>query len=327
MRVLVCTDSIAGLSSAEAGRGLARAFRDASPDVAVAVVPAAPDGPALAAALAALGQRGPVVRCPPGAAGALDRDATSTDLGGALLAALADAPGTVVVDMTGARAPDGGAGILARLGATASGGRLDAGAAGLAGLTAVDLRAARAAVGTTRLVGVVPDEQRDDLLLGLRGLASRIGRREPTDPATMLAVDDALASLARAVGVADRPGLGAAGGAALAILALGGTITTGVGHCADVAGIERTAVQADVIVTGADAIGFADRGGPVVAHVAALAERSLRPCVAVAREVHVSARELRTFGLESAHPVGGDAHLRPDELAARAAGVARTWTW
>ncbi|WP_040161820.1 glycerate kinase [Nigerium massiliense] len=324
MRVLVCTDAVGGLSSAEAGTALGRAFRRAGA-AGVAVVPAASGGQALAAALAALGRPLPVLDGGGPQASAFVPTASSGLDAGVLREALEMRPDALVLDLTRTDAPDGGAGLLAALGA--SGASLTGGALGLQGLDALDLGPARALLGTTRLIGVIPDAQRDDQLLGLRGLASRRGRETGADPADMLAVDTALSGLAARLGVTDRPGLGAAGGAGLAVLGLGGELTTGVDLCLDVAGASRSAAQADLVVTGADTIGFVDRGGPVVAELSGLAERALRPCIAVARRVDVSARELRTFGLEAAHAVGGAEAMASDELTERTVGVARTWTW
>ncbi|WP_342372036.1 glycerate kinase [Propioniciclava soli] len=343
MRVLICTDSIGALASADAGAALGRAFRAAAPATQVAVVPMASGGDALGAALGVLGDDAVVVRAPGDAHrdihGDIHRDAdrdapawehlvhaSSAGLGEALLRALADAPARVVVDLTALVTHDGGAGLLHALGARADV-ALDAGAAGLAGLTDVDLTPARAALGAADLIAVVPAAELGDLLLGLRGLAARRGHAAGIDPAVMLATDAALGALASALGQADAPGLGAAGGCVLALAALGAEVTSGPALCAQVAGLERTAGLADVLVTGADTLDFATRGGDVVAEVAATAGRVLRPCVAVARRVDVSARELRTFGLEVAYELGGEPDLDADGLTARAGGVASSWTW
>lgn len=340
MRVVICTDRIGALASSDAGAALGRAFVAARAGTQVAVVPMGAGGPDLAAALADLGSDAVVVRDPDAVGVHLHHDhvhgdetptgvdpaSTSLGVGRELASALATRPGRVVVDLTGLLTHDGGAGILHALGATADA-ALDAGAGGLTGLTAVDLAPARERVGDTELVGVVDPNELGDLLLGLRGLTSRRGRAANTDPALMLATDAALGALAGALGVTDAPGLGAAGGAALALVALGGWITSGPALCAQVAGLERTASQADVLVTGADHVDFATRGGDVVPEVAAIAERALRPCIVVARRVDVSGRELRTFGVEVAYPLGGDADLAADELTRRAAGVASSWTW
>ncbi|MDO5533604.1 MAG: glycerate kinase [Propionibacteriaceae bacterium] len=340
MRILVCTDRIGALASADAGAALGRAFVAARPGTQVAVVPMAAGGPDLAAALAALGETAPVVRDPDAEAGhrhhdhvhgdeeptGVDPASTSVGVGRALAAALASRPARVVVDLTGITTHDGGAGILAALGATGDV-PLDAGAGGLAGLSRLDLAAARERVGDTELVAVVDPSELGDMLLGLRGLTSRRGRAAGTDPALMLSTDAALGALAGALGVPDAPGLGAAGGAALALVALGGWVTSGPALCAQVADLERTASLADVVVTGADHVDFATRGGAVVPKLAALGERVLRPVIVVARVVDVSGRELRTFGVEVAYPVGGESDLGSAELTERAAGVASSWTW
>lgn len=340
MRVAICTDRIGALASPDAGAALGRAFVSARPGTQVAVVPLASGGPDLALALGALGDGAVVVRDPGAVDGhvhhdhthgdeeptGVDPSSTSARLGRALAGALASRPARLVVDLTGLVTHDGGAGILAALGATADV-PLDAGAGGLTGLTTLDMAPARARVGNTELVAVVDPDELQDMLLGLRGLTSRRGRAAGTDPALMLSTDAALGTLAGALGVPDAPGLGAAGGAVLALTALGAWVTSGPSLCAQVAGLERTASLADVLVTGADHVDFATRGGHVVPEVAALGERAMRPVVVVAREVDVSGRELRTFGVEVAHAVGGDPDLGADELTRRAAGVAASWTW
>ncbi|WP_300079674.1 glycerate kinase [Propioniciclava sp.] len=321
MRVLVCTDTIGALASYDAGAALGRAFRAASPEVQVAVVPMAASGQALADALAHLGDDAPLVRPASGERAQLEPAGTNP-----LAAVLATHPRRVMVDLTDVEAQDGGAALLHDLGARADV-PLDEGPLGFAALTRIDLAPARALVGDTELVVVVPAAQQGDLLLGLRGLTARRGHAAGTDPAVMLATDAALGRLAAVLGQADAPGLGAAGGMPLALVALGAEITTGPALCARAAGLARSAAQADVIVTGSDVIDFARRGGPVVEEMAALAGRVLRPCVAAGREVHVSARELRTFGIESAHALGGEPDLTGTELTRRASGMAASWTW
>lgn len=297
-------------------------------------------GSDLVEALAALGDTSAVVRDPDAHGGHVHHDhvhgdeeptgvdpaSTSLGVGRALAAALAGRPARVIVDLNGLITHDAGAGILAALGAT-SDAVLDGGAAGLAGLTQIDLAPALALVGDTELVAIVDPGEMGDMLLGLRGLTSRRGRAAATDTALMLSTDACLGALAAALGVPDAPGLGAAGGAVLALTALGAWVTTGPALCAEVAGLERTASLADVLVTGADHIDFATRGGHVVREVAAIGERTMRPVVVVARGVDISGRELRQFGVEVAYPVGGPPDLAASELTSRAAGVASSWTW
>lgn len=329
MRLLICTDRIGALASVDAGAALGRAFVAAKPEAQVAVVPMAAAGADLQQALAELGDDAVVVSAPTDGAvpePGIDLHASTFELGVRLADALAQHPRRVVVDVTGVRAHDGGAGLLAALGATADV-PLNKGVGALAGLTNLDVSAARAAVGDTELVAVIDPAQLGDLLLGLRGLTARRGHATGTDPAIMLATDASLGALAGALGVQDAPGMGAAGGSLVALNAVGAWLTSGPALCAAVAGLEKTAALADVIVTGGDHFDFVRRGGPVVGEVISLAERTLRPCVAVARSVEVSSRELRTFGVEIAYTLGGGPELGGDELSARAAGMANSWTW
>lgn len=330
MRVLVCTDRIGALSSAEAGAALARAFVSARPGTDVAVVPMGAAGDDLASSLAALGEESVVVAAPARRgrpAGGIDRSASSADLGRRLADALRDRPRRVVLDLTALHSHDGGAGLLGALGATADV-PLDAGVAALESLTSLDVAPARALLGDCELVGVVPGDQLGDLLLGLRGVTARRAHLAGVaDPATMLATDAALGRLAGLLGVPDAPGVGAVGGAALAVVALGGWLTAGPALVSQAAGLERTASLADVVVTGCDILDAVTRGGPVVGEVAAVAERSQRPCVVIAREAAVSRRELRSFGIESSHATGGGAGLGASDLTRAAAGIAASWTW
>lgn len=329
MRLLICTDRIGALASMDAGVALGRAFVAAKPGVEVAVVPLAAGGTDLGEVLAQLGERATVVTAgdpdAPAVEG-IDPWSTSLELGRRLAAALASRPERVVVDLTGLRTHDGGAGLLAALGARADV-ALDAGVGALSGLSRLDLAPARALVGDTELIAVVDTAELGDLLLGLRGVTARRGHASGADPALMLTTDASLGALAGLLGVPDAPGVGAAGGAAAALSALGAWQTTGPALCAQVARLEATAAAADVVVTGTDQLDFVRRGGPVVGEVIAVAERTLRPCVVVARTLDVSARELRTFGVEVAYALGGTPDLGQTELTASAAGVAGSWTW
>ena len=330
MRVLVCTDRIGALSSAEAGAALARAFVAARPGTDVAVVAMGSAGEDLAAALSSAGDPSTVVHAPaerplsPG----IDGAASSTQLGRLLADVLRDgAPGRVVLDLSDVATHDGGAGILGALGARADV-PLDEGVGRLAGLTTLALDPARRLLGATELDGVVPGDELGDLLLGLRGVTARRAHLggAVAEPATMLATDASLGRLAGLVGVPDGPGIGAAGGAALAVVALGGWLTAGPALVSQAAGLERTASVADLVVTGCDALDAVTRGGPVVGEAAAIAERAERPCVLVAGEVGVSGRELRTFGIEAAHAVG-ELPLTASDLTERSRSIALSWSW
>ncbi len=267
--------------------------------------------------------------------------ASSAPLGVVLADLLAVGPRRRVhLDLTGLGVHDGGAGLLGALGAQADV-PLDAGVAGLAGLSRLDLGPMRAGLAGSELVGVIPAEALSTPLLGLRGITS-LGRDREPDPAVLLRTDADLERLAglleepsrSGASLGARPGAGACGGLGLAVLALGGRLVVGpeLGLSAVRPGPGRPAP--DLLVTGCSVFDFAARGGGVVAAAAATAAEVLAPCVVVAGEVLIGAREMRTMGIEAAYavrestagtPAGGD--IVAEELAATALRVARSWSW
>jgi len=267
------------------------------------------------------------------------RDASSWAWGEAIARALTGRTDVrhLVVDLAGGGARDGGAGLLGALGATADV-PLDRGIAGLTGITALDLTAPREVLaGIDQLVAVVPADQADRPLFGLRGIASLHGvaLREhglPWDPADLLAADATLQRLAglASPGRADAAGLGACGGVAYALAALGASVSTGPAWLAELTGLEETLAAADVVVTGSGAYDFAHRGGETVETVVGLAGRAMRPVIAVAGYVTISSREMRAYGLDAAYAVragvpGETVSVDRADLEEMGRRVARTW--
>jgi glycerate kinase len=369
MRVLVASDAIGELGSLAAGRAIATGWADAH----VTVQPVGEAGAgfltafadqigapmestltgdlavtrAVAGRVAALGVHGPQ------AGSGIPYEVSSIPLGAAARELLATHQlSHLLLDLAGLWVHDGGAGLLAGLGARADV-PLDQGVRGLAGIGALDLQPAAAALGVVELIGVVPAAEQTQPLLGLRGITSLRGRSAGIEPELMLDTDSALeryAALA-APGLADAPGAGACGGLGFAVLALGGRLRTGPavglisagtaapdpdpGSLSAIPGalvLVRRSV--DLVVTGCSVFDFAARGGGVVAAAAEAASAALAPCIVVAGEVVIGAREMRTMGIEAAYPVRDSAadQLVPpvvtaDELAALAGRVARSWTW
>lgn len=271
-----------------------------------------------------------------------DRRATSAAWGEAIARAVRPAPDgspvrTLAVDLGGCMARDAGAGLLARLGAVADV-PLDRGAEALSQVSRIDLGPVRHLLaGVDDLVAVVPADQADRVLLGMQGITSLHGAslREaglPWDPADLLRADATLQrfSALLAPDLADGPGLGACGGAAYALAALGARVVTGPQWLAEQAGLADTISLADLVVTGAGAYDFANRGGESVEAVVRLADRAMRPAVAVAGLVTISSREMRTQGLEAAYALsdavpGTTVHVTVEDLVAMGERLARTW--
>jgi glycerate kinase len=359
MRVLIAPDKFAGtLSAVQAAEAIAAGWRRRAPGDELDLAPMADGGPgfvdvlhaALGGELSAVTVAGPHGAPVPAvvlrvgetayvesaqAAGLhlVDGDpetASSRGVGELVLAAVAAGARKVVVGLGGSGTNDGGAGVLAALGA-ASDGVLDGGAAGLGTVTSVDLTAAR-----SRLAGVtlVAASDVDNPLTGLFGATKTFGPQKGIGEDRIAEVDGWLEAFATAT---DRrtsleKGAGAAGGIGYALLALGATREPGIALVTDAVRLGERAARADLVVTGEGAFDFSSRAGKVPYGVAGVASEALRPCIALAGQVLVGAREMRALGIESAYSlvelVGEErAFGAPAEaLAELAERVARTWS-
>lgn len=359
MRVLIAPDKFAGtLTAVQAAEAVADGWRRHAPGDELDLAPMADGGPgfvdvlhaALGGSLDAVTVSGPhgapvpavVLRVGETAyvesaqaaglhlvSGPVET-ASSAGVGELVLAAVAAGARTVVVGLGGTGTNDGGAGVLAALGAV-SDGVLDGGAAPLASVTSVDLSAAR-----SRLAGVtlVAASDVDNPLTGLFGATKTFGPQKGVTEDRVAEVDGWLEAFATAT---DRrtsleKGAGAAGGIGYALLALGATREPGIELVASAVSLAARARSADLVVTGEGAFDFSSRAGKVPYGVATVASEALRPCIALAGRVLVGSREMRALGIESAYSlvdlVGEERALgAPAEaLADLAARVARTWS-
>jgi glycerate kinase len=369
MRVLIAPDKFAGtLTAVQAAEAIAVGWRRRAPGDELDLAPMADGGPgfvdvlhaALGGDLSAVTVCGPhgapvpavvlrvgdtayvesaqaaglhLVSGPESGAGAGSgsvETATSVGVGELVLAAVEGGATTVVIGLGGSGTNDGGAGVLAALGATADG-VLDGGPSALATVTSVDLAPARA-----RLAGVtlVAASDVDNPLTGLFGATKTFGPQKGLAEDRIAEVDGWLESFAAAT---DRrtsleKGAGAAGGIGYALLALGATREPGIALVAEAVSLASRARAADLVVTGEGSFDFSSRAGKVPYGVAGIASEALRPCVALAGQVLVGSREMRALGIESAYSlvelVGEERALGApaDALADLAARVARTWS-
>ncbi|MFT3871360.1 MAG: glycerate kinase [Nocardioides sp.] len=360
MRVLISPDKFAGtLTAVEAAQAIAEGWHQQAPDDLLDLAPMSDGGPgfvdvlhaALGGALHAVTVSGPFrepvpatllvvgdtvyVECAQACGLQLtDRrrpeESTSLGVGELLVRALETGARRVVVGLGGSGTTDGGAGLLAALGATADV-PLDAGPAGLAGVTEVDLGAAVARTGAVELI-VATDV--DNPLTGLFGAARIYGPQKGLDEGRLPAVDLVLEGWADVVGrrVALEPGAGAAGGIGYGLLVLGATRQSGVELVAEALGLPDRARSADLVITGEGAFDFSSRSGKVPYGVAEVAREALRPCIALAGQVLLGSREMRTLGIESAYAlvdlVGEERALSDaaGALTALAEQTARTWS-
>lgn len=365
MRVLVAPDSFGGtLTAPEAARAVAAGWARSAPDDVVTPLPMADGGPGFVATLhdglggqlrvatvtGSTGAQVPVsllsvddtvyvesaqacglLLGPPA-----PRSASTRGVGEAVAAAVDGGARRVVVGLGGSATNDGGAGLLAALGATADR-PLDEGPDGLRDVTTVDLRPALARLEGVELV-VASDV--DVPLLGMFGATRTFGPQKGLTDGDVVEVDGLLdAFVVAACGptpaerrVADAPGAGAAGGLGFALALLGARRQPGWRVVAEAVGLDEACAAHDLVVTGEGRYDHTSRSGKVVHGVASVAAERARPCIALAGEVTVGAREMRAMGVESAYSlvdlVGrdrafADAAAALSELAER---VARTWS-
>ncbi len=362
MRVLIAPDKFAGtLTAVEAVNAIAEGWRRRDPEAEIYTAPMADGGPGFLdvlgevvdGSLLSVTVRGPLGEAVPAtvllagetayvesaqACGLhlVDPGDRRPELGttygvGQLVAAAVDAGARrVVIGLGGSGTNDGGAGLLAALGATAGTGTLEDGAAGLAGVTAVDLEPARARVAGVELVAATDVE---NPLLGLRGATNVFGSQKGIGDERKPVVDGWLQDFAAAADrkTADAKGAGAAGGLGYALLLLGAERVSGIDLVAELTGLRAAAGKVDLVLTGEGAFDFQSRAGKVVAGVAKVANDAMRPCVVLAGKVLVGSREMRTMGIESAYAlvdVVGEERAFADphgSLAAVAERVARSW--
>ena len=364
MRVVIAPDKFAGtLSAVEAARAIAEGWRRRAPQDELDLVPMADGGPGFVDVLhASLGGdllaqtvTGPYGEPVPASVLMLgdtayvesaqacglhltppaerDPERATTRGVGELLAAAVDAGATrVVVGLGGSATNDGGAGLLAALGAVAvPDGALDEGPSLLPSLESVDLAPAR-----SRMEGVtiVAASDVDNPLLGLTGATNVFGPQKGVREDRLQALEAMLESLADATDkkTARAKGAGAAGGLGFALLLLGATRHAGVEIVAEAVGLERRAAGADLVVTGEGAFDFSSRSGKVPYGVASVAGRALVPCIALAGKVLVGSREMRALGVESAYSMVelvGEERSFADPAGSQAAlaeRTARTWS-
>lgn len=274
---------------------------------------------------------------------------TSTwGVGQLLQAALAEKPKRIVIGLGGSGTNDGGAGLLAALGAgpsehLARGGLALASAPddALSGLLAVREQLAG--------VDLVIASDVENPLLGFKGASAVFGPQKGAAPELAQELEGALGRfteiVARTVSepldllsggprrLEREPGAGAAGGLGYALFLLGGRRVSGVDLVLDAVGFHDVVRGCDLVVTGEGTFDWQSLQGKVAAGVAVAALEAGLPSVVLAGQVMVGRRETMGLGISGTYAVAEtpeqvDAALLDPvgTLRARAARVARTWS-
>jgi len=249
--------------------------------------------------------------------------ATSRGTGEVVAAAVEAGCRHVVLGIGGSASTDGGAGLVAALGARLldrDGNLVGDGGAALADLAAVDLGGLRARMHGVRFT-VAGDV--DNPLTGPHGAAAVYGPQKGTTPEQVQVLDRALAHWAGLVasagddgsagpadGWAEAPGAGAAGGVGFAALALlDAELRPGIDLVLDLVGFHEHVRNADLVVTGEGTLDEQTLRGKAPVGVAAAAGRVGVPVVAVCGRRRLDARGLRAAGIVAAYAL---TDLEPD---------------
>lgn len=238
----------------------------------------------------------------------------------------------LLVGLGGSATTDGGAGLLAGLGAVwldAQGNPLHPDPAGLVALQRVDLAGLDA-----RLNHVTIDVACDvtNPLLGPSGAAAVFGPQKGATPQQVPVLDALLARIADALEAAGRPsvrqqpGAGAAGGLGAAFLSLGGRRRRGVEVVAEAAGLAEHVRDADLVLTGEGSIDSQTLSGKTPAGVAEVAAANDVPVIAFAGRVAPDAEQLVGNGFAAVVPITMGPTDLPSALAAGPANLRQAVT-
>ncbi|MET9750423.1 glycerate kinase [Streptomyces ardesiacus] len=344
-RVLVAADKFKGsLTAVEVAERVTAGLRRVVPDLQVEALPVADGGDGTVAAAVAAGfeRRETRVAGPLGDAvtaayalregtavvemaeasglqrlpdGVLAPLTASTYGSGELLRAALDAGArTIVFGVGGSATTDGGAGMLAALGARfldAAGAPVAPGGSGLAGLASADLSGLDPRLSEVELV-LASDV--DNPLTGAKGAPAVYGPQKGATPEDVTALDAALAHFAkvleqtegvgaRAAEYAASPGAGAAGGIGFGAMLLGARFRPGIEVMLDVLGFAPALERAELVITGEGSLDEQTLHGKAPAGVAAAARAAGKEVVAVCGRLALPAETLGRAGIRRAYPL------------------------
>ncbi|MFJ5916437.1 glycerate kinase [Streptomyces ardesiacus] len=344
-RVLVAADKFKGsLTAVEVAERVTAGLRRVVPDLQVEALPVADGGDGTVAAAVAAGfeRRETRVAGPLGDAvtaayalregtavvemaeasglqrlpdGVLAPLTASTYGSGELLRAALDAGArTIVFGVGGSATTDGGAGMLAALGARfldAAGAPVAPGGGGLAALASADLSGLDPRLSEVELV-LASDV--DNPLTGPKGAPAVYGPQKGATPEDVTALDAALAHFAkvleqtegvgaRAAEYAASPGAGAAGGIGFGAMLLGARFRPGIEVMLDVLGFAPALERAELVITGEGSLDEQTLHGKAPAGVAAAARAAGKEVVAVCGRLALPAETLGRAGIRRAYPL------------------------
>lgn len=366
MRILVSPDCFTGtLTSAQAATSIVQGWQEIHPEDIVDIAALSDGGPGFVSAIATtlgatevplvvtgpLGEKVPAQFAQLGNRAWIEsaqacglhlitqssRDpqfTTTYGVGELILAAIESGATEITIGLGGSGTNDGGAGMLAALGATADA-PLAQGALSLANVTSIDLSKALLATSGVQLICA---SDVDNPLLGLRGATNVFAKQKGATEETIMRLEGALENFAQVCGLradgknpAIALGAGAAGGLGYGLLLLGATRVAGIETVMQIVSLDEKIANADLVITGEGCLDDQSLQGKVAIGVAAHCVAASKPCVVIAGEVRLGKREYLSAGIDAAYSmsqIAGKEHSManaPEVIKQVASRVAKTW--
>lgn len=371
MRVLIAPDCFTGtLSATQAAEAIAEGWRRSAPDDDLTLQPLSDGGPgfldvltaALSGATVYVTVSDPLRRPVPAAILMVDSGVTRTayiesaqacglhllsedehnpmvtstyGVGELIEAAVGEGATRVVVGLGGSGTNDGGAGMLAALGA-GDPDALGRGGAALGELADDALEGLRSVRERLRSVELVLATDVDSPLLGLQGASAVYAAQKGATPEMAQQLEAALGHFTEVVGrgvpvsrdllsgkeirLEREPGAGAAGGLGYGLMLLGGHRVSGVQAVLDAVGFDALVQTTDLVITGEGTFDWQSLRGKVVSGVAEAALAWARPTVVIAGQTLLGRRDSMELGISGTYAVAEN----PGQVVAALADPAGT---
>lgn len=259
-------------------------------------------------------------------------DYTSYGIGEAIMFAVSAGAARIVIGLGGTASIDGGAGLLAALGAQPAE-LLSQGGGALAELNNLQLDELIPDIANVELI-VAADV--DVPLLGNRGAAFGFGAQKGANPELQAELEAALTNFSNLVPIrsdgknaAVMMGAGAAGGIGYAILALGGSKVAGFDFAAAALELPAAIEGADLVITGEGKFDWQSMQGKAISQLAQLCLAAGKPLLVLAGQVDVGRREWSAIGIVGTYGCSDDGEIPTNPAAALselAVRVSRTFS-
>lgn len=373
MRILVCPDKFAGtLTASEAARAISAGWLNFAPQAELVQIPISDGGPGFIDSISTalnLSSELVMVRGPLGeripCEFAHDKQTAYVEVAHAIGSHLIEVgPNTVlssssygagellkaciesgfkkiILGLGGTATSDGGAGLLAALGAKAfdvDGNQIKSLEKGVTELAQIDRIELSVVEELVKDVAIEILTDVDNPLLGTRGTAKTFAPQKGADDIQVEKIEDSLTHFANLLGkrldnknAAVALGAGAAGGIGFSLIRIGATRSPGIERVIEILGLKREIAKADLVITGEGKFDWQSLDGKVITGVARAAMSLGKATIVIAGQVEIGRRDWQSIGVAnafSAEEFVGLANSLTEpfqSLSKLSERVARTW--